>query len=387
MGETSDIATVISRARVVVCVGPGGVGKTSTSAAIAMQAAHAGRRVIVLTIDPARRLANALGLPEIGNEERAIPSEAFLAVGAPAPRGRLTAMMLDIKRTWDETVMRHHPDPERRDRLLKNRFYQTLSTALAGSQEYMAMEKLHELAERTQDHLDLIVLDTPPSSNAIDFLEAPAKLIDALDNDATRWLLEPYLSRGRLSTKLFDAGSSLVLRSLSRFTGVETLQELAELLQCFQGMFDGFRQRAKAVRAILSDPRTTFLVVAAPRAGSLADARIIYDRLKTDHIPVGGLILNRATVNPFGAGVEPAPARLRTAVTAVGGTPSFADRIEAVALEAQAMAQDEQAQARRLIAEAPDVPVALIPELPRDVHDLAGLDALRRHLFGLESPS
>jgi anion-transporting ArsA/GET3 family ATPase len=371
----------IAAARVVMCVGPGGVGKTSTSAALALHAAATGRRVIVLTIDPARRLANALGLPEIGNEERVISKLAFEAAGLPVPKGRLTAMMLDIKRTWDETVLRHHPDPERREQLLNNRFYQTLSTALAGSQEYMAMEKLHELSARRHDPLDLIILDTPPSTNALDFLEAPSKMIDALDNDATRWLLEPYTARGRVTARLFDAGSSLVIRTLGRFTGVEVLQELAELLSCFQGMFEGFRQRARSVRTTLADERTIFLVISAPRPGPLAEARAFRDRLAADHFRVGALILNRAHVDPFGASPPVSIDRIREVISAKGGETSLADRLSSAADLAHRLAKAEASAAAALGREV-HLPVVLVPELDRDVHDLKGLEDLRRGLFG-----
>jgi anion-transporting ArsA/GET3 family ATPase len=245
----------------------------------------------------------------------------------------------------------------------------------------MAMEKLHDLAARTDDRLDLIVLDTPPSSNALDFLEAPSKVLAALDNDATRWLVEPYAQRGRVSGKLFDAGSSLVLRTVGRFTGMETLDALAELLHCFQGMFDGFKQRARAVREVLADPRTVFLIVSAPRPGPLEDARLFHERLSADKIHLAGFVLNRAVVDPF-AKVAPAPERLREGVAAAGGTASLADRLEAVAMEAQALAEQERQAARALAATVPGLPVVLAPELRRDVHDLTGLDALRRGLFG-----
>ena len=199
MAELLRLDGLLATSRCVVCVGPGGVGKTSTSAAIAMQAARLGKRTIVLTIDPARRLANALGLPEIGNEEADVSVDAFGRAGLSPPKGRLTAMMLDIKRTWDDVIQRYHPDPERRAKLLSNRLYVALSTALAGSQEYMAMEKLYELALREKDPLDAIILDTPPANHAVDFLEAPSRMLNALDNDATKWLVEPYKERGRIT--------------------------------------------------------------------------------------------------------------------------------------------------------------------------------------------
>jgi anion-transporting ArsA/GET3 family ATPase len=372
------LGEVLETSRVVVSVGPGGVGKTSTSAALALEAARRGKRVAVLTIDPARRLANALGLAEIGSEERRIDTAAFTAAGLDAPRGVMTAMMLDVHQMWDDTVRRHHPDPERRERLLQNRMYQTLSSSLAGSQEYMAMEKLHELASRTTDKLDLIVLDTPPSAHAMDFLEAPSRLLDALDNEATRWLIEPFMSRSKKSSRFFDAGGAMVIRTIGRFTGVETLEALAELLSGLQDMFDGFRARARAVRALLGDAQTSFLIVSAPRPGPIGDARAFHTRLTEERVRVGGFVLNRATVDPFEGGGEPAPQALRDAVGRAGGSPELAARIEALVAEQQ----DAVAVERRLAEALRHVgaPVWMVPELPRDVHDLTGLDRLRAHL-------
>lgn len=373
-------SSLLAEAKVLIAVGPGGVGKTSTSAAIAMAAAREGKRVIVLTIDPARRLANALGLPEIGNEEADVTAAAFRAAGLEPPRGRLTAMMLDIKRTWDETIRRHHPNPERREKLLQNRFYQALSGALAGSQEYMAMEKLHELSSRRDDPLDLIVLDTPPSAHAIDFLDAPTKLIDALDNDATRWLLEPYKERGRVSTKLFDVGSSLVMRSIGRFTGVEALDALAELLSAFQDMFDGFRQRARSVRELLGSEATRFLIISSPRQGPLLDAQDFLSRLDRDGLHTAGFILNRATPDPFRTRAADRSA-LDQAVIEAGGTEGMAARLDAVARALHAAADEEAALIRGLSGSARGLPVWVIPELPGDVHDLRSLDQLRDALL------
>lgn len=384
MSGPPDPGAVLDRAKVLVCVGAGGVGKTTTSAAVAMEAARRGRRVIVLTIDPARRLASALGLPEIGNAERVVSSESFTRLGLEAPAGVLSAMMLDVKTSWDEVVMKYHPEPEAKQRLLENRLYFTLSTALAGSQEYMAMEKLYDLSTRREDPLDLIVLDTPPASHAVDFLDAPSKLLAALDNDATRWLLEPYSAAGRVTSRLFDAGSSFVIRTLGRLTGAATLEELAELLSHFQGMYEGFRQRAKAVRVILSAPTTSFWVVAAPHPAPIETAQSFFDRLQTDGIPVGAFVLNRAEPDPF-ARVAAAPELLRAKVRSLGGDAALADRWLAVAEAAHRQSNLEQARARALAREvSPEGqrPVLLVPDLGDDIHDLAGLEALRAALFG-----
>jgi anion-transporting ArsA/GET3 family ATPase len=371
---------LLESARCVVCVGPGGVGKTSTSAAIAMQAARLGKRTIVLTIDPARRLANALGLPEIGNEEAEVGERAFAAVGLPKPKGRLTAMMLDIKRTWDDVINRYHPDPERRTKLLANRLYVALSTALAGSQEYMAMEKLYELAVRTEDPLDAIILDTPPANHAVDFLEAPSRMLNALDNDATKWLVEPYKERGRITQKLFDAGSSFFIRTISRFTGAELLDELAELLVGFQGMYEGFRARARATREILEAEDTQFLVVSKPEDRTVVEAGVFRDRLVERGCRVGGIVLNRATFDPF-RGATPDPTAFEQELLAANGSSDLSRRLSAVAEAARRAAAKHAAAARMLADRVEGIPVTLVPELPRDVHDLVGLEALRTHMF------
>ncbi|MBI4817262.1 MAG: ArsA family ATPase [Deltaproteobacteria bacterium] len=372
------VEALVGSASVLVCVGPGGVGKTTTSAALAIAGARKGRRVIVLTVDPAKRLANALGLPEIGNEEREVDRQAFEAAHLEPPSGRLTAMMLDIKRTWDEVVSRHHPDPERRDRLLSNRFYAALSTSLAGSQEYMAMEKLYELSARTNDRPDLVVLDTPPSANAVDFLDAPTRMLDALDNDATEWLIEPFLQRSKSAGRLLDVGGSIAIRTLGRFTGTETLEELAELLVCFQAMFEGFRERARIVKKILADRGTAFMIVSSPQPGPLAVAKKFEKRLHEERIRVGAFVLNRTTPDPF----EGAPRNaelLERRVLELGGSSNLAYRIEWIAREAQASAQAERAVADALTADA-GVPVVMVPELDNDVHELRSLDLVRQSL-------
>lgn len=371
---------VLASARCLVCVGPGGVGKTSISAALAIEAAQRARRSVVLTIDPARRLANALGLPEIGSVETAIDPGAFRRAGLEPPPGRLTALMLDIKEAWDDVVTRYHPNPERRAELLDNRLYHALSTALAGSQEYMAMEKLHLLASREKDRPDLIVLDTPPAQHALDFLEAPNRIVDALDNDATKWLLQPKRDGSRrLSRRMFDAGSSLFIRTIARFTGIELLDELAELLAGFSEMFEGFRARARAVKALLAREDTVFCVVGYPGSSGLADVRGFVEQLRGRDLQLGAVVLNRATPPPF-EGAPEDPSGLRAAVEAAGGSEDLARRLEVNAQRAEARAAEERAGAAALAAGPPALRVVLVPELRGDVHDLESLERLRAGL-------
>jgi anion-transporting ArsA/GET3 family ATPase len=383
MNAVSTFAPVVGRARVVVCVGPGGVGKTSCSAAIGIHAARQGRRVTVLTIDPARRLANALGLPQIGNLERDIPNSAFESLGLPPPSGRMSAMMLDIKTSWDHVVRSYHPDPVVRERLLDNRFYRTLSTSLAGSQEYMAMEKLYELVNRKEDPLDLVVLDTPPAASAVDFLEAPNRMLAALDNDATRWLLNATSSGSGLSKRIFGASSSLLVRTIGKFTGMETLNELSSMLTGFSSMYAGFQQRAGAVKQTLGDPRTVFMVVSSPRNGPLKDAEQFTRRLLKKELTLGGIVLNRATADPFTDGNKPLGLSYLTKVfEECGGSPNLAKQVFE---EADLRAKEFELQTKliaRLSERFHGLNTRLVPDFTGDIHDLYGLTLMENALFG-----
>lgn len=375
------LGPLIESSRCLVFVGPGGVGKTSASAAVAIEAARRGKRAVVLTIDPARRLANALGLPEIGSVETTIPDSAFRKVGLPPPEGHLSALMLDIKEAWDDVVTRYHPDPAQRRKLLDNRLYYALSTALAGSQEYMAMEKLHRLAHREEDRPELIVLDTPPATHALDFLEAPNRIVDALDNDATRWLLEPGQKKSRgMSRRMFGAGSSLFIRTIARFTGIELLEELAELLGGFSAMFDGFRARARAVKTLLAQEDTHFCVVGHPSETGLVEAEGFAARLDEREVHLSAMVLNRATRDPF-ADTEPRPDALRAVVASAGGDDGWAEALVDNANAAARRAVAERAGAERISDLMQGRPVLTVPELEGDVHDLESLERLRAHLF------
>lgn len=373
-----DLESVLAGHRAVICVGPGGVGKTSVSAALGIQGAQSGKRTVVLTIDPARRLANALGLPEIGSVERDIPESAFTDHQLHAPRARLSAMMLDVKEAWDDVVRRYHPDPKAREQLLSNRLYRAMSSALAGSQEYMAMEKLYQLSQRTADPPELIVLDTPPAAHAMDFLEAPNRMLNALDNDATRWLLEPFETRQRmrLGRRLFDAGSALFVKTIAKLTGRELLDDLAELLSGFQGMFEGFRARAKAVEALLSSPETAFVVVGRPTPQGGEEAAAFVRRLQEVGIRPKAVVMNRAIYNPFDGAPDPEPIER---FCAARGQEALAVRL----LEEARVVSETDARERQLcqrLSETVEV-VLRVPELSGDVHDLLGLETLRMSLF------
>jgi len=372
MGEIRDS---VGQKRIAVCVGPGGVGKTTLAAAVGLQRALEGGRVVVCTIDPARRLANALGLEALGNVEARVPAHKFREAGL-APKGQLFAMMLDVKRTWDDLIARHAPDRARQDRIYKNRIYQQLSSALAGSQEYMAMEKLYELA--TERDYDLIVLDTPPTAHALDFLEAPERILDFLGSDTARVFLAPAVSAGRFGLRLFQLGSSYVAKTLSRFTGAAVLADLADFMAGFQGMYEGFKDRAGAVRALLAHPDVGFLIVSSPSPRSVDEALYFHERLHAESMPIAGVIANRVTPDLWpGDAALPSAAEIETALAprGLGGGGDLAERLGRTLAEHQSLAR---ADARQLAVLFRTVfsPRAVIPRLETDVHDLAGLARL-----------
>ncbi|HVO17990.1 MAG TPA: ArsA-related P-loop ATPase [Anaeromyxobacter sp.] len=367
--------------RVAVCVGAGGVGKTSLAAALALARALAGGKALVCTIDPARRLANALGLTALGNAESRVPA-ARLAQAGLAPPGQLFAMMLDVKRTWDDLIVRHAPDPARRDRILRNRLYQQMSAALAGSQEYMAMEKLHELAE-DRDY-DLIVLDTPPTAHALDFLDAPTRILDFLGSDAARVLLAPAVGVGRLGLRLAQLSGGYAARALARFTGQQALSDLGEFLQSFQGMYDGFKARAAAVRALLARPEAGFVLVTSSSPAAVAETLAFHGRLRAEAMPLAGLVVNRLTPDlwpypsPLPGAAELLPPLAQAATS--GGGPgtsraALAERLAAALAEHQALVWAERSALAPLLEEV-RVPCAMVPRLEGEVHDLAGLATL-----------
>jgi anion-transporting ArsA/GET3 family ATPase len=346
-----------------VCAGSGGVGKTTMAAAIAMGAAADGARVAVVTIDPAKRLANSLGLAELGNEPALIDPERFADHGVEM-RGELWAMMLDAKRTFDEVIERLAPDAATRDEVLANRIYQQLSTAVAGSQEFTAIAKLYELDE--EGDWDLLVLDTPPSRNALDFLDAPGRLTHFFQGRAIRVFLRP--------TGLLGRGTGMVFSILKRVTGVDLLQDLSVFFRALGGMIDGFTDRARRVEALLSDPATTFLIVTSPQHEPVEEAIFFHRKLESARMPFGGVLVNR---------VHEAPADLD------GDLPELAEelgdklaaRVGTSARELAALAECDEDRIAHLTSELGDPPTIVVPELDDDVHDVDGLALVRGHLY------
>ncbi|MGI8595901.1 MAG: ArsA family ATPase [Thermoleophilaceae bacterium] len=367
----SDLGGVLEGREVVVCAGPGGVGKTTSAAAIGLAMAARGLRVAVLTIDPARRLADSLGLEEIGGEERRVDPERLSAAGVEA-RGELWAAMLDAKRTWDELIERHAPDERTRDAVLGNRIYKELSSAVAGSQEYMAMEKLHEL--HAEGRYDLLVLDTPPTRNALDFLDAPARLSRFIDSRSLRL----FLRSNRGSLRLLGRSSQALFAVLRRVTGVDLLEDMAEFFRSFGGMSEGFERRAREVGALLADrERTTFVVVASPAEEAVDEAIFFRRRLRESGLPFGAAVVNRVHYAPAeapDAGVE------GELVELVGD--DLARRVARNAADWRALAERDRLGLERLAAELDGEPLVRVPDLDDDVHDLDGLVRVNEHLFG-----
>ncbi len=357
----------------MICAGSGGVGKTTTAAAIAAGLAAGGKRVAVVTIDPARRLADALGLEQLTNQPELVDGERFSAAGLKI-EGELWAMTLDSQRTFDELIETLSPDAQTRDQILGNRIYQQLSGAVAGSQEFTAIAKLYEL-ERS-GRFDAIVLDTPPSRNALDFLDAPDRLTGFFDGRALKLLLAPT----GFAARALGVGTGAILGVLKRITGAELLEDLSVFFQALGGLIDGFRERAEAVRALLADPATTFLVITSPQRDSAEEAIFFAGKLRSAQMDFGSLIINR--VHFVGNENEPAPA-LATVAGQLSG--EFDEPLAAKLLssysEALALAERDAATIERLIEETGEPEPVIVPELAGDVHDVEGLVAIHDRLF------
>ncbi|WP_110241162.1 ArsA family ATPase [Nocardioides gilvus] len=355
---------------IVVCCGSGGVGKTTTSAALALRAAERGRKVVVLTIDPARRLAQAMGIEKLDNVPRPVPDIDGT--------GSLDAMMLDMKRTFDEVVT-SQATPEKAEQILSNPFYQALSSSFAGTQEYMAMEKLGQIHRQAQKDgsYDLIVVDTPPSRSALDFLDAPERLSSFLDGRFIRILLAPAKGPARLMT----AGFGLVTAAMTKILGTQVLKDMQIFVAAFDTLFGGFRARAEKTYALLQADGTAFLVIAAPEEDALREAAYFVERLSEDEMPLAGLVINRATLasdHQISADeAAAAAARLeRGARESTEGTAEQSDRtVGLLRLYARRLrlVEREGRLRERFSAAHPQVPTAVVPALPTDVHDLKGL--------------
>lgn len=351
--------------RIVVCCGAGGVGKTTTAAALALRAAEEhGRRTVVLTIDPAHRLAQSLGLTELNNTPRQVKG-----IDVEASGGELHAMMLDMKRTFDDVVLQH-TDPARAAEIFANPFYAAMSSTFAGTQEYMAMEKLGQLHARGE--WDLIVVDTPPSRSALDFLDAPARLARFLDGRMLRLLLAPARSGGRSMFSFVTAGFGMFSKVVQKLLGAQLLSDLSGFVAALDSMFGGFRQRAEQTYRILQAQETAFLLVAAPEPDAVREAAYFAGRLRADRMPLAGLVLNRVH-RPAAPELDPDESLAAAdRLVRLGGHDGTVDVLRAHAALAH-QAVREQRVAARFTAAFPTVPVASITAQPADVHDIDGL--------------
>jgi anion-transporting ArsA/GET3 family ATPase len=367
---------LIRNRRVVLCCGTGGVGKTTAAAVFSLAAARRGRNAVVVTIDPAKRLADTLGLDHLGDTAREIARRRWDVDGGATAGGRLSALMLDTRATFDGLVRKYAEDETQAERILENRFYRNIAGALSGTQEYMAMEKLHELYD--EGGYDLIVVDTPPSRHALDFLDAPQRLTRLLDNRIFRFLMMPT----RTYLRVAGAAVQRFLRTVGKVIGAEVLDDIVAFFRAFEGMEQGFRERATRVDELLSEPTTAFVVITSPRRDAVDEAEFFATRLRDAQVPIAALVVNR--VDPdFGS--SSSVASLRARARTLDGTDDAADRL---AVRFRNLA-DYVALGERERRDLADVgqrigatTVAYVPSLPHDVVDFEALDAVARHLFG-----
>jgi anion-transporting ArsA/GET3 family ATPase len=373
---------LLAAKEIVISCGSGGVGKTTTAAAAAaMAATHLGGKVLVVTVDPARRLASALGLEQFGNAETQVPAEAFTAAGVE-PRGELWAAMLDTKQSWDDLIARHAPDQKTREAILANSIYQNISGRFVQSHDYIAMERLYEI--HSAGTYDLIVVDTPPTRNAIDFLEAPDRMADFFSSKLLRWLTAPSKSR------VMSIASKPFYTVADRILGSQFLEDIAEFFTLFQAMAPGFVERAEAVTRTLGDKRTTFLVVSTLEAAPLHEAEFFIAALDERKLHLGALVLNkvlpaylrRSATTGVAKRLCAEPEQLAESVGEVGDAADIARVLHTVGesfLNYQVVAKRE-AEQRASLSRSPDV-VAAVPYFDADIHDLAGLLALGEQIW------
>ena len=384
---------ILREQRVVICCGSGGVGKTTTSAVLALQAALLGRRAVVCTIDPARRLANSLGLSELGSELVQVPRERLEQVGLTGD-GTMHAVMLDTKGTFDRLIARYATDPERRERILANKFYQQMSSTVVGSSDYMAMEKLYELHEGGE--FDVIILDTPPTKHALDFLEAPTRMTRAFDEETLSVFLKPWADAGKRSLGFLGRALGKVIDKVDKVLGLEFVADLADFFRAFEGMYEGFRTRAQRVDALLREPFTSFVVVTAPQPLPMEEAGYFCERLREFEMNLAQVIVNRAYPSAL---ADPAalrdrlaedPEALRQAALdaglAAGADSSVLEPLLAAFLEQEQLAMGDVQRIEAFQAgPARDTPLAVVPRFSQDVYDVSGLDRLRTSLFPPEA--
>ncbi|MBI2892376.1 MAG: ArsA family ATPase [Deltaproteobacteria bacterium] len=374
---------LVNAKSVIVCVGSGGVGKTTVAAAIALWAAVGGRRVLCLTIDPARRLAQSLGLTEMRGEEQEISRSFFDAAGLD-PKGSLHAAMLDPKRTFDALIEKYASSEEARDRILGSKLYHHVSAVLAGTQEYMAMEKLY--AVRGSQEFDLVVLDTPPTSNALDFLDAPQRMVSAIDSPAVRWFMNAYRGIGPGGAfGVVSRGASFILRGLSRFTGAGFLEDMSRFVTDLSGLFGGFRERAVQVYESMRAPDVAFAIVTSPDPMAINEAIYFSDRLAEGQMARDAFIVNRVRPRRPAPRVS-APAdiaeRIGESMRLVADPVTFGRHLVQNFTDYRVLGDIDQREIKRLKERCGAGPTyAEVPAFDEDVHDLRALTRVNAHLF------
>jgi anion-transporting ArsA/GET3 family ATPase len=369
------VAELVDRRHIVICCGTGGVGKTTTAATLAIEGARRGRDTVVVTIDPAKRLANTLGLAYLSNTAHEIPREHWDPDGTAAPGGRLHALMLDTKTTFDQLVQKYAVNEEQAEQILENRFYRNIAGALSGTQEYMAMEKLYELHD--SGGFDLIVVDTPPTRHALDFLDAPRRLTRMLDNRVFRILMVPT----RTTLRVGSLAAQAFLRMISRVVGTEPVDDVVSFFRSFEGMEQGFRERAALVTKLLAASETAFVLVTSPRRDAVEEAEFFAARLVDGQFSVDALVVNR--VHPHYCDIDPRTLRARAVELGERGDPAsvrLAARYANLA-EFEEVAARERRELSGLEERLGDASVAHVPELGYDVHDFTALRAVGDHLL------
>ena len=383
-GARNHLQELIGKKKVLLCVGSGGVGKTTTSAALALAAAREGRRVLCLTIDPAKRLANSLGLEEMKQEETLVAPEIFERAGVSV-KGTLTVMMLDTKATFDDIVRKHASTPAARDAILGNKIYAYVSTSLAGTQEYMAMEKLQALREGGA--YDLIVLDTPPTANALDFLDAPERMIEAIDSPAMRWFVQAFTGKnrsgGRLAMNLLGKGSQLVLKAVGKITGAAFLDQLAGFIAAINDLFGGFTERAKRVSETLRGPEVAFVLVTSPEPMAIAEINFFAERLRAFAMPRDVFVVNRVHMPP-GELLDPRALAAVLEGVELPADDDFVRRVSRAHEDAQLLAVRDAKHLEKLHLETDGAatPVVRVPAFDSDVHDVRALARVAEALVG-----
>ncbi len=378
------LQSLINAKRILVVMGPGGVGKTTLAAALGLQASVQGRRALVLTIDPAMRLADALGLGALAaGDHHRLEEETLAGSGVPARRP-LSVAMLDTGRSLTALINREVSDPERRRRILENPFFDRLCQDLVGSREYAAMEEIHHLYLRSA--YDLLIVDTPPTTHGLDFLEAPDRVLDVLEHDSYRWLMRPALLAGKLGLKVLDFSGGYVIRTLSKFTGIQFLKDLAAFIDLFSGLMEGFRQRASEIRSILTADASAFLLVTTPDPGRSEECRYLNRRLSRRRLAPGAVLANRVTPAPAPLPRQPGWRRELTDALASGGTGPDAEKMVAAMQRAHQMLSELAERDRQRLDGLNESlsghgRLVEVPLLEEDVHDIAGLEKLRRAIF------